>query len=169
MCVCVHIYYLIHAFKHSAPQYSDKFTCVIHTFYLLEWKEYLFIMIWLFTMAYTVISEMDGCCRCCGESPSMTLHTPPVHTELEPALPALCCSTVIHWHGLPPEGLYICNWNALLVHIIVKANIIVSCCTVHLKAVFHSPHTTLVYENVRGKMSDRVWFPCLFFSLIWGN
>lgn len=98
----------------------------------------LFIIIWLFTMAHTVISEMDGSSKCCGESPSMTLCMLPVHTEPETMLPALSCSGVIHWHGVPPWVLYICSWNVLLVHITVKANIIVLYCIVHLTAVSHS-------------------------------
>ena len=99
----------------------------------------LFIIMWLFAIAYTVISEMDGSFGCCSESPSMTLHTVPVHTEPETTLPALSCSAVIHWRAVPPRVLYICSRNVLLVRITVKANLIVSYCTVHQTAVSHSP------------------------------
>lgn len=97
----------------------------------------LFIIIWLFIVPHRVISEMDGSCRCCGDSHSVTLYTLPVHTEPETIPSAFSCSTVVHWHCIPPGVLYICSWNVLLVQITVKANIILSYCILHLTAVSH--------------------------------
>lgn len=37
--MCVHVHYLQHSSKLSAPLHSDRFTTVIHTFYILERKE----------------------------------------------------------------------------------------------------------------------------------
>lgn len=112
---CVHfiIYCMPANIIHSLTQIHSSY---LH-FLFVRMEENLFIIIWLFTMTHTVISEMDVSSRCCGEYPSMTLYTLPVHTKPETMLPALSCIAVIHWHGIPPEVLCICSWNVLLLRI----------------------------------------------------
>lgn len=86
------------------PQFTGQRCSLIQTDSLVAPTQFIcnnkggrrYIIIWLLTIAYTVISEMDGS-RCCGESASVTLHTPP---EPQTKLPTHSCSA---WFiGTPP-------------------------------------------------------------------
>lgn len=138
MCLC--IYYLLYDCKHYVLLlHSDRFTHGTTTIYLVQGKKR---PIYHNVIAHYCIysDKWDGwfLFRSCSVSPSMTLYTMPVQTEPETMLPAHSCSTVIHWRSVPSGVLYICSWNVLLVHITIKANIIVSHCTVHSTAVSHT-------------------------------
>lgn len=96
--VCAFIIYCMPANSmHSLTQIHWRY---LH-FLFVQMEEKPFIIMWLFTMTHTVISEMDVSSRCCGEYPSMTLYTVPMHTEPETMLPALSSIAVIHWRGIP--------------------------------------------------------------------
>lgn len=62
-------------FFYAVPLYSNRFTGGIYTTVCVCYngRSLLFIIIGLFSVAHSVISEMDGASRCCGDSPSMTL------------------------------------------------------------------------------------------------
>lgn len=172
LCVCVCIY-LLYVGKHCAAALFRKIhSWYLHYLFVTVEEAPLFIIIWLFTIAHAVISEMDGSSGYCGESPSMTLYTLPVHTEPQTMLPALSCSAVIHWHGVHPGMLYICSWNVLLVGITVKANIIVSKRTVHWAAVCCSltPCRFMRSKEVScfHQSRDKIRFPQLCSALILG-
>lgn len=100
---CAFWHHLRRALVRYYPQFTVQRCSLIQTDSLVAPTQFIcnnkggrrFIIIWWLTIAYTVISEMDGS-RCGGESASVTLHTPP---EPQTKLPTHSCSA---WFIAPP-------------------------------------------------------------------
>lgn len=150
------------------PQFTVQRCSLIQTDSLVAPTQFIcynrrgrrFIIIWLLTIAYTVISQMDGS-RCCAGSASVTLHTLP---EPRKKLPNHSCDAVRHClpppHPLPQGVLCICSTNVSPVGIVIKANIMASYCTVHSRQLLptSSQHAGLWETGNLHLRSDGIQF-----------